>query len=127
MTDKHNDDNQEPQVVWAQGRPDDFDLVPDEFGGWAARDFDESEFDFEFPEMEGGDDGGFADDSEAGGDGARGEEARSDGASNDGDGDGADDEAAWEELAESYGFGPQPTEEALCTVCLLYTSPSPRD
>ena len=119
MTDKHNDDNQEPQVVWAQGRPDDFDLVPDEFGGWAARDFDESEFDFEFPEMEGGDDGGFADDSEAGGDGARGEEARSDGASNDGDGDGADDEAAWEELAESYGFGPQPTEEALCTVAVV--------
>ena len=119
MTDKHNDDNQEPQVVWAQGRPDDFDLVPDEFGGWAARDFDESEFDFEFPEMEGGDDGGFADDSEAGGDGARGEEARGDGASNDGDGDGADDEAAWEELAESYGFGPQPTEEALCTVAVV--------
>lgn len=119
MTDKHNDDNQEPQVVWAQGRPDDFDLVPDEFGGWAARDFDESEFDFEFPEMEGGDDGGFADDSEAGGDGARGEEARSDGASNDGDGDGADDEAAWEELAEPYGFGPQPTEEALCTVAVV--------
>nr|WP_273369606.1 ribosome biogenesis GTPase Der [Corynebacterium massiliense] len=105
--------------MWAQGRPDDFDLVPDEFGGWAARDFDESEFDFEFPEMEGGDDGGFADDSEAGGDGARGEEARSDGASNDGDGDGADDEAAWEELAESYGFGPQPTEEALCTVAVV--------
>ena len=115
MTDKHNDDNQEPQVVWAQGRPDDFDLVPDEFGGWAARDFDESEFDFEFPEME--------DDSDGVADGAAGSaDAGSDDAGSDA-GAGAeasqDDEAAWEELAESYGFGPQPTEEALCTVAVV--------
>ena len=115
MTDKHNDDNKEPQVVWAQGRPDDFDLVPDEFGGWAARDFDESEFDFEFPEME--------DDSDGVADGAAGSaDAGSDDAGSDA-GAGAeasqDDEAAWEELAESYGFGPQPTEEALCTVAVV--------